>query len=474
VGVTALNLCFLPWALGAMHPWSQLSSLALSAAGFSLALLPRAWVPDSSTAVRPAGRLLRFPAFWCGLVLLGYVAAQGFNPAWRFMSDGRSWWLVPVPHISWLPAGVDAPYSRSNPWRALTIFGSLWLLLCSVWSGFRRRRSWRMLFGVLVGNAFLVALLGFLQQLTGAKRIFWSYLPSNDYFSASFIYRNHAGAYFNLMAALAGGLAWWHYRRSQRRLEGPGPAVAFAFSALWIGAMVIFSNSRAATGLLLAFASLLGASIAVRQFRRRDSERGWREFAVIGLALAVFFGIAFAALSTGRVWERFAQLGADPGASLRSRALVRRAAGEMRRDRWILGWGAGCFRYGFPLYAQKYPEIYYSGPHNLKYWEHAHDDLLEYPVELGAAGLLPPAVILAWSAARLLRLRFWRHPVPFCAVLGCLLTLAHAWVDFVFQNPAVLLSWGVLLAGSIRWAELEPAAVRIRPARRSAAPGPAG
>jgi hypothetical protein len=33
-------------------------------------------------------------------------------------------------------------------------------------------------------------------------------------------------------------------------------------------------------------------------------------------------------------------------------------------------------------------------------------------------------------------------------------------VDFVFQNPAVLITWAVLLAGCIRWAELDIAPVR--------------
>src|SRR5258708_7429071 len=44
--VVALHLCFLPWALGTMHVWSQVTSLGLSAVGLALALIPRNYSGD--------------------------------------------------------------------------------------------------------------------------------------------------------------------------------------------------------------------------------------------------------------------------------------------------------------------------------------------------------------------------------------------------------------------------------------------
>jgi hypothetical protein len=371
------------------------------------------------------------------------------------MSDSASWWLVPVSHIPWLPTGVDAPFFRSNPWRALIIDASLWLLVCSVWAGFLRRRSWRALFSLVAGNGVLVAALGFLEQLSGSDRIFWSYLPSNPSFAASFIYRNHAGAYFNLVVSIAAGLAWWHSRRAKRGLEGPGPTVIFTFFAFVAGVMVVFSFSRASIGLLLAFITLMGGSLGIRLFGRRGLMGKRAEFLALLLPFAAGLGVILVAVRTQTVWERFADLAADPASPDRSRVLVRQATDEMGGDRRLFGWGAGCFRYGFPLYAQKYPEIYYSGAEGRRYWEHAHDDLLEFPVELGVAGMLPLAAMLGWGIWLLVRHRFWRHPFSLCAVFGGLLLVLHAWVDFVFQNPAVLLTWGVLMIGAIRWAELE-------------------
>lgn len=465
VGVTALHLCFLPWALGTMHPWSQFTSGGLAFVGFVLSLLPRTDEGCSAAAgasPAPVERLWRFPVFWAGLLLLGYIMAQGLNPAWRFVRDANSWWLEPIAHLSWLPSGVTAPFEQSSPWRALVIFGSLWLLVCSVWVGFSRRQSYRVLFTVLTGNAFLLVLLGGLQQLSSTQRIFWSYLPSNGRFCASFIYPNHAGAYFNLMVALAAGLALWHWRRARHALSTPGPARIFTVFAASAGLIVIFSYSKMSIVLLLAFTALLGGALAWRLSQRKGPIWKQSEFLPLAVVLAGFLGFSLISVQSEKVWERFSELLADPAHANRDRAEVRHAAGEMLRDHWLFGWGAGCFRYVFPLYAQKYPFIYTSPRGERKFWEHAHDDLLEFPVEYGIAGLLPVTTVLGLGAWQLVRRRFWRNSISLCLGLAGVLLLVHAWVDFVFQNPSVLLTSAVLFAGALRWTELDGPALRPR------------
>jgi O-antigen ligase len=460
VGVVTLNLLFLPWALGAMHVWSQLVSLGISAVGLVVALSPRKVIDPAD---RPWVRLVRFPVFWAGVLALTYVAIQGLNPAWRYVADTKSWWLVPLPHNPLLPSGVDAPYARSNPWRAMVIFGSAWILACSVWSGFLRRQSYRLMFSAIALGAALLALVGLIQQMTGSDRIFWGYkAPEKAQFMASFIYRNHAGAYFNLVLALATGLAGWHLRRAQRRLEGPGGAVAFGFTAALIGTAVIFTFSRMSIVLLVAFTLMVALGPAFRTLWKSGGRRQRNSWVIVALPAICVLGIGFVSFEANSVWERFAALVANPSATLRSRTLAREAAGIMLRDKWVLGWGAGCFRYEFPLYAQHYPEIYLSASGGRQYWEHAHDDLLEFPVELGAVGMIPIVAALGFAGWCLLGTRFWRNPVSLCAAAGCLLTIAHAWVDFVFQNPAVMATWAVILIGAIRWAELESSFERRR------------
>jgi hypothetical protein len=460
VWVITANLIFLPWAFGGMHPWSQLTSLALSLGALGVAVLRRPNLPEAN---QPRRRLLKFPAFWAGAALAIYILVQALNPSWRFMTDSRSWWLVPLPYIHGLPSGVDGPFSRSNPWRALVIIGSIWALGCAAWSGFLTRKSIRVMLSALVLAGAALAFEGLIQQQTGTERIFWVYgVPKEATFSASFIYRNHAGAYFDLMAALATGLASWHWQRSQRRLESPGAAIGFGFAAALIVTEVIFSGSRMAIVLLVAFALLAALASAARLSWEQSSHRRRQARLLAGLSLASVAAMGLVSFEATAVWGRIAALASSPSATLRSRTLARQAALEMFKDRWILGWGAGCFRYGFPLYAQHFPEIYDSAHNGRMYWEHAHDDLLEIPLELGIVGSIPIAAALGFFAWRLFRTRFWRSPLPLCLAGGCALTLAHAWVDFVFQCPAVLATWTILLISAVRWAELESSVERRR------------
>ena len=460
VGIVTLNLVFLPWALGGMHAWSQIVSLVLSVTGLIIALLSSR---QGNTSDHPMASLLRFPVFWFGMFVLAYMAMQGLNPSWQFETDSKSWWLVPVSHVPHLPSGVDAPFARSNSWRAITIDGSAWLLICSIWSGFARRRNFRWMFGALVLSGSLLAAVGLAQQLTGTGEVFWGYrAPEKSLFMATFIYRNHAGAYFDLVLALAVGLSSWHWRRAQQRLEGPGAAVAFGFSAMLIGLGVIFSASRMSIVLMIVFTVFTGLGLATSLLFGSKETRRRHPWVTLALPVFCLGAIALISFEAGGVSERFAALIAKPSATLSYRDTARRAAIEMLRDQWVFGWGAGCFRYGFPIYAQRYPEIYDSGNGRRFYWEHAHDDLVEFPLELGAVGMIPIATGLLFAGWKLIRVRFWRNPVSFCLAVGCFLTLVHASVDFVFQNPAVMTTWLVFLFGAIRWAELDATVERRR------------
>lgn len=463
LAISALHLCFLPWALGTMHVWSQAVSLGLAAAGFVVSLLPRTYSTDlteasTSFTLRPVAQLVRFPLFWAGLVFLGYLVVQALNPSARFVQNAAYWWMEPVPSVAWLPSGMSVPFAQAGPWRALFVFGALWLFLCSVWLGLLRRQSLRLLFTIVVANAFLLAGLGIAQQLTGASKIFWSVASSNSSFVASFIYRNHAGAYLNLMLALAGGLAWWHFQRSERRLEKSSPAGLFAFFAVSIGVMVLFSYSRMSTVLLIAFVLCTGGAFFVQQWLRAEGPRNYAVLAGLVLVFGLLVGTGLVSLRVDKVWKRFEGVLIDPVANNRDRAQASNAAGEMFADRWALGWGGGCFRYGFPIYAAKRPEIYYSENYGLdrrKLWEHAHNDLLEFPIEYGVAGMSALLAGLGWLAWRLVRHRCWRNPLALLPALGAGLLLAHGAVDFVFQNPAVLFTWAFLLLAAGRWAELD-------------------
>ena len=126
---------------------------------------------------------------------------------------------------------------------------------------------------------------------------------------------------------------------------------------------------------------------------------------------------------------------------------------------WVLGTGAGSFRYIFPKYLQRYPAVHEGGR---ALWEHAHIDWLEIPIELGVTGVLLIAGAFGWCVRQFIRLRGWTNGLATLLLLGCGQTLLHAAIDFPFQNPAVLTAWWVLLVVALRWLELDSSADTAR------------
>jgi len=157
--VTALHLAFVSWALGGMHVWSQAICLGFGITEFWLALRPR-YYDEGRTHDEQHFRLLmwpkllRFPVFWLGLAFFAYIIVQALNPAWQFVQNARgAWWMQRIDYISWLPHGTTGtPFKMMSPWRSLMIYGASFLLVCSIWVGFTRRRSVTALLTVLAVN----------------------------------------------------------------------------------------------------------------------------------------------------------------------------------------------------------------------------------------------------------------------------------------------------------------------------------
>jgi O-antigen ligase len=470
LALAGAHLCFLPWALGGMHGWSQAVSFAFALAGLALALIPRAHrdeLADHGRAYRylPARRLFAFPGFWLGLALLAYATVQALNPSWTYRSfpDG-GWTMEPRDHIRWLPTGAVAPFSDANPWRALLVWSAAWLLGCALWIGVTRRAAVRTLLMILALNAAVLALAGILQRLAGNGKILGFIEPSTYYAIATFLYKNHAGAFFNLLLATALALGVWHDRRAKRRLERTSPAPVFFGGALLLATIVALSDSRFAVLLLLGFlgGGLVWGAWSFWRSGRRPSVLAACVFAV---ALAAMILVGARELQGSRVATRFQELfTSDRVWSIDARQTAARATWEMALDRPLTGWGAGCFRWLFPLYQQRHPAIYTPSWDAEKsfFWEHAHSDPLEFFAELGALGCAPLLGLLGWWLVKIGRARPWRNPPLLLVATGVLLLLVHSSIDFHLQNPAILLTAIALAVLTARWAEIE---VRKRASR---------
>ena len=458
LAVVAAHLIFLPWALGTMRPWAQFVSAALALAGLVVALLPRHYTGEH-TAAEPFRlhlwpKLVRFPIFWIGLALLGYVAAQGFNPAWIHRTDGQNWWMEKIPHQAWLPAGVSVPFEQWSQWRLLLIYASAWLTVCTVWIAFTRRRTLRHLLIAVALNGTLLALFGLVQQQLGNGKIFWHVTSPSLWPFASFIYKNHAGTYLNLTLAVTGGLAAWYYARGLRRLEKSDPGVVFGFFALCIAVGVIASLARGATVAMVSFVLFGAVAFVAHQFRIPRASRRPLVTAAMFAVFGTFLASGVFALRNGEALSRLAKGVTQQDTALAARQLATTAALEMLDEHWVRGVGAGSFRFLFTTYQARYPELVVHNGEQ-RFWEHAHNDLVQFPIELGAAGT--GLVLLAggyWLVA-LGRARGWRNPPAAATMAGALLALGGAWWDFPFQCPAILITWCVLWAAATMWARFE-------------------
>ncbi len=459
LGVLIAHLCLLPWAIGTMYIWTQIASLGLAAIGFLMAIWPRDYTsrftggPEFRMAPWP--KLIRFPFFWLGLALLAYITIQGLNPAWRYESNAAHWWLHRVKHIAWLPTGMETPFAHFNAWRSLIIYASAWLVACSLWVGLTRRLSVQYVLMALATNGCVLAIVAAAQRFVGNGKILWFVTPPTGSVGfASFIYKNHAGAYLGLMLSVALGLAYWYYDRGVRRLQKSNPAGLFALMGLFIALMVIFSFSRAAAVLVLVFMVTAGSALFLIR-RRQALDTGNPVIAVtLLLVFAVFAYVALQSFEIDQVVRRFDEFAKEGSnaASVRERDLARTASGDMLRAHWLQGTGAGSFRFYFPEYVKKFPEIYRNGK---SFWEHAHCDWLEIPIELGLAGMLLLLACAGSIGLILIRNYAWSSPLAVLLLLGCAMTLAHAWVDFPFQCPAILITWTTLPVCLARWLELE-------------------
>jgi len=474
--VVALQLCFLPWALGTMHVWSQGISFGLGLAAFSLALLPRnyrgKYVDGPPFRFLPSRKLIHYPIFWMGLAVLGYILLQALNPAWVYRTNGRYWWLESVHFAKWLPSGMDTPFAKASPWRTLMVAATALMTVCAIWIGFTRRRALHALLVVLVLNGVAFAIVGIAEKLTGTKEILWFIPGKPDYFFAAIIYKNHAAEYLNLVLAATLGLALWHRDQSGRRLKRADPSAVFLLAALALFFADVFTTSR--LGLMLGTAALLAglAAYGLLLIVQRPAAGSPAPLLVTLSLLAVFLGLGLSQVDWSRLSERFRVLYAERrfSTSVANRIQARDATWDMFLAHPLKGWGAGGFRYGFPLFQEKYPKIYthqvWDGqklvPEHMS-WEYAHNDYVQCLAEFGLlGGALIGAIGIYWIV-QMVRHRYWSHPVGFAAVLAAGLTAIHCWADFQMHNPANLITLGAILAVASSWVSLERPAAANEP-----------
>jgi O-antigen ligase len=121
----------------------------------------------------------------------------------------------------------------------------------------------------------------------------------------------------------------------------------------------------------------------------------------------------------------------------------------MAGDNPIFGWGAGSFRYVFPIYQKEYDILWYyyyredRGWIGRKIYNYSHNDWVQFLAEYGLVGC---SMLLSMFLCLLnvLRKTFYFNKITGVFLLcGLFVIITHNLVDFIFSSPAYWCAfWG--------------------------------
>ena len=374
-----------PWLLGGNYPLVRTVLLAATTLSLGGAIVQSIYrngltgrkkrrpLSENGTSLTRS-RLIKRPLSWLMIVPIligtGYCAVQAFSV-----------------NLGWSELSAYGAESRSRLCELLLGVG---VFLVSIAACRFKNPAW--LFGVVALNGFALAAFGIIQRMTWNGKLYWTYeLVHGGLPFASFVNRNNAGGY--LLICLAAGC---YFLARQVFLSNPTAQTssfdqssmilriarrlvrAFAdlntaqlyiyFGVIVIALGIILTLSRgAAVAMLIAI--LVSWVFLVRH--------NW-----LSLVTLFFFVVAGIGLS---VWVDQHQLFTERVQTLSdvSEAAAPRwnhwsTSWQYAQDYWLLGSGAGTYRYMYPPFQES---KFYA------WFYHAENQYLETLAELGILGL---------------------------------------------------------------------------------------
>jgi len=423
---------------------------------------PRHPSPFTATA---ASRLLRWPFFWFTCLFLIYLLLGALNPSAEVVRDERGWWVEAIqPALaSWLPTSVRSDYAPMNAWRVLVSFSAAFSLIWGLWAGLTRRKPTLLVLWCLLLSGACMGLVAILQHLTEAKAVLWTFPSSNINFWGSFFYRNQGAAYLNLILVAAAFLFFYHAVKTRQYLRSGGPHFLcfflFFVTATSVGLALSRGGILFGLSLSLAFLALLIVYGIQSLFHLRSILLA--ALTVLFLAAGSYTVISYIDLDA--IEKRFGDVEKTiENAELDTRALSTQATWDMAQARLAQGWGAGSFRYIFPMYQRNYPELFYARYDQRKQqwigrkmYRYAHNDIVQFVAEYGLIG---STLIFGGIAVLLLQALYHSGGQVFATLIllaGTSQAFGHAFLEFIFNSPAYWMALLGLLVAATKLLSLE-------------------
>lgn len=333
----------------------------------------------------------------------------------------------------WGPDLADQQASRAQLLKTVCLFQLFCLTLLLINS--QRRFKW-LVVAFLVGGTFQ-AVYGTLMTVTGTEYI-WGHekVAYRGVATGTFVNRNHLAGYLEMTLALGVGLmistmtqsrsrTWRQFFRSwTETLLGEKARVRICLVLMVIG--LILTQSRMGN---VAFFVGMGVAGLVGLFLFRKSHRGvvtlFASILIVDiLLLGTFFGVEELQDRLEKTSFEEEQRRYSVGLSL-----------PLLSESPVVGHGFGSFYTVFPRV--RTGEV--AG-----FNQHAHSDLVQFPLELGVAGTLPLLLLFGASFVVAIRVQMKRRN-PFLRAMGFSATMAiisiglHSATDFnlqIFANAA--------------------------------------
>lgn len=470
-----LVLAAMPWPLASNRVWivglglvvvTPLALWQLWAAGSD-----RRWPLGVAPGLRLHMALLLAFTAWVGMQLVPLPAGL------RDLVEHSRAAGYPLPRTGWAPLTVDPWLTQAYLARALLFLLLQWLIL----TVFDTRPRIERLLLVWLAVGVVEAVAGVVLFAQGQSYdLLFAHVVQGVHAKGSFVYQNHFAGYMEMMLALATG--WMiamlgrdapagRHRgvlnlvfQSVRFLSSGKALLRVAMIVLVVG--LIASRSRMGNAAFFVALWLVGGATLWALRRSRQGRGAARAIAVLMASILVLDIVLIGGVvGIDRVVQRIeaTHLAAlpeqpraaapanedDDAAAVREESVEQRVgpglhALRMLADFPVAGTGGGSFQVAY------FP---YRPAEVLGFYDHAHDDFVEFATDTGLVGVALLGTLLAWSQWRGWRLLLARSStafergMAFASVMAATELLLHSTVDFNMQNPtnAVLFLWIISL-----------------------------
>lgn len=409
LGLTVMLSAFL---FGAVEAWSMAIIGLLTASLFVFFVLKTG--PSGVEAGAWKGILLSLAA------ILAYAVFQLFPLPSSFLSvlhpGTREILAAPPGETSPCHSISIYPYATEMELAGLAV--TIMAFLLALFS-LREKRDFEKAILVLAVLGFVLAVFGIIQKGTWNGKLYWvRELTQGGLPFGPYVNRNHFAGFMNMIIFLCLGSAFtagWIEKKA-----------ALAFLSVVMATALFFSLSRA--GIISFFAGVATFSFVV--FAKSVSRRRLIPVMLFVLAVTVYL----LSLGVTPVLERFAQR----EVSQEDRLVVWQGTLAAFRDFPVFGSGLGTFKHVFRIYQ----------PDGLRaYFDHAHNDYLEYLLEGGIAGVFVGAFFLFFTLKAILEKRWRQRDIYMQAgFLSSLATITvHSLFDFNLHIPSNALLFSLVL-----------------------------